>query len=417
MGQPCSAFGLLWRAAEVYAKLFIKSYECPIMTTFKDLGFKIDKDTMGFIVAQIQPLKTVKIESMADTLTDRDHPATFTPEEIAWMKSTPISQVTAGENYKTNDSSNFFDLLVNDKPAGLRISGRSTNHGEFRGNIVREVIESAKSTNNGSLTVYDAFQAHITNVTKSDTFIYAINGCIQTYLRENCAFNSQSKIFECLKTQLRDRLNSFGESVFNSLDELNNLSLENQELTEKAHEFLQNKLQKALNEAPISPELVDFLNAFEGFKEQLEIVNEKSKSFEHGSKAYIAATNLFSTLDEARNRLIEGKNSIEEFKTSCEKACEKAESSALKEHRGWKQVFANIGFAVVSIATLGMANFISKLTTGSFDFSKTNTDSINKTLEMKKKLHDISPFLNNMEDMTAESDESDESESPLNSDL
>ncbi|NDH66992.1 MAG: hypothetical protein EBY22_03600 [Gammaproteobacteria bacterium] len=403
------------------------------MTTFKDLGFKIDTETMGFIVAPIQQLKTVKIENMADTLTDRDPPATFTPEEIEWMKSTPISQVTAGENYKANDS-NFFDLLVNDKPAGLRISGRSPSNGEFRGNIVREVIETAKSTNNGSLTVYDAFQAHITNVTKSDTFIYVINGFIQTYLSKNFAFNSQSKIFECLKTQLRDRLNSFGESVFNSLDELNNLSLdelnnlsldelnnlslENQELTEKAHEFLQNKLQEALNEAPISSELVDFLNAFEGFNEQLEIVKEKSTSFEPKSKAYIAATELFSKLDEARNRLIEGNNSIEEFKTSCATACAEAESSALKEHRGWKQVFANIGFAVVSIATLGMANFISKLTTGSFDFSKTNTDSINKTLEMKKKLHDISP--DNMEDMTAESDKSDksdESESPLNSDL
>jgi len=402
------------------------------MTTFKDLGFKIDTETMGFIVAPIQQLKTVKIEDMADTLTDRDPPATFTPEEIAWMKSTPISQVTAGENYKTNDSSNFFDLFVNDKPGGLRISGRSPSNGEFRGNIVREFIETAKSKNNGSLTVYDAFQAHITNVTKSDTFTYVINACILNYLRKNFAFNSQSKIFECLKTQLRDRLNSFGESVFNSLDELNRLSPENQELTEenqelteenqelteKAHEFLQNKLQEALNEAPISPELVDFLNAFEGFNEQLEIVKEKSTSFEPKSKAYIAATELFSKLDEARNRLIEGNNSIEEFKTSCATACAEAESSALKEHRGWKQVFANIGFAVVSIATLGMANFISKLTTGSFDFSKTNTDSINKTLEMKKKLHDISP--DNMEDMTAESDKSDksdESESPLNSDL
>jgi len=352
------------------------------MTTFKDLGFKIDTETMGFIVAPIQQLKTVKIEDMADTLTDRDPPATFTPEEIAWMKSTPISQVTAGENYKTNDSSNFFDLFVNDKPGGLRISGRSPSNGEFRGNIVREFIETAKSKNNGSLTVYDAFQAHITNVTKSDTFTYVINACILNYLRKNFAFNSQSKIFECLKTQLRDRLNSFGESVFNSLDELNRLSPENQELTEenqelteenqelteKAHEFLQNKLQEALNEAPISPELVDFLNAFEGFNEQLEIVKEKSTSFEPKSKAYIAATELFSKLDEARNRLIEGNNSIEEFKTSCATACAEAESSALKEHRGWKQVFANIGFSVVSIATLRMANIISKLTTGSFDF-------------------------------------------------
>jgi hypothetical protein len=342
---------------------------------------------------------------MADTLTDRNHPATFTSDEIEWMKSTPISQVTVGDNY-TNLSSDFFDLLVKDEPK-LRISGRSTSNGEFRGNIVREVIESAKSTNNHSLTVYDAFQAHITNVTNNDTFIYATTQPIGYFLQD-VGFDPKSQIYLSLKTQLRDRVNSFGQSVFNSLDELNNLYPENQAPTEKAHEFLQNKLQETLNEAPISQELIDFLNAFKGFEEQLQIVNKKSSSFEDGSDAYIAATELSSKLYKARNQLISGDISIEKFKSSCETACEVAESSALKEHRGWKQVFANIGFAVVSIATLGMANFISKLTTGSFDFSKTNTDSINKTLEMKKKLHDISPY--NMEDMTAESDKSDKSD-------
>ena len=375
------------------------------MKTFKDMGFKIDSVIMSLIVSAIRSVKTVKVEDMADTLTDRNHPATFTSDEIEWMKSTPISQVTVGDYY-TNLSSDFFDLLVKDEPK-LRISGRITSKGEFRGNIVREVIESAKSTNNHSLTVYDAFQAHITNVTNNANFIYATAQPIGHFLQD-VGFDPKSQIYLSIKTQLRDRVNSFGQSVFNSLDELNNLSPENenQELTEKAHEFLQNKLQETLNEAPISQELIDFLNAFKGFEEQLEIVNKKSSSFEDGSDAYIAANELSNKLYEAIDQLISGYISIEKFKSSCETACEVAESSALKEHRGWKQVFANIGFAVVSIATLGMANFISKLTTGSFDFSKTNTDSINKTLEMKKRLQDISPCLNNTDDMTAESGES-----------
>ncbi|MCX7351855.1 MAG: hypothetical protein NTW22_01040 [Proteobacteria bacterium] len=114
---------------------------------------------MPFIVSAIRSVKTVKVEDMADTLTDRKHPATFTSDEIEWMKSTPISQVTVGDNY-TNLSSDFFDLLVKDEPK-LRISGRSTSNGEFRGNIVREVIESAKSTNNHSLTVYDVRPLHL----------------------------------------------------------------------------------------------------------------------------------------------------------------------------------------------------------------------------------------------------------------
>ena len=391
------------------------------MKTFKDLGFEIDKSNMPVIVAQIQQIKTVKIENMADTLTDREAPAILTAEEIAWMQTTPISQVTAGENYMTNDSSIVFNLSVDNDPFVLTISGRAPTLGEFRGENVRKVIDSAKSTNNTSLTVYEAFQAHITNVTENDQFQYAINGCINHYLSNNFDFGPQSDIFKCLQTVLRDILNSFGQSVFNSLEQLDQFNEDspanpeltenanedspvNQELTEKAYKFLQNKLQTALNDHSASQKaLFDFFNAFDEFKEQLEIVKQKSDSFEQKSKAYSAATELFSSLNNATNQLIEGGITFDIFMTSCEAACKKAESSALKEHRGWKQVFANIGFAFVSFATLGIANLISKRTTGSYDFSKTNTDSINKTLEMKKKLQGIGHLPNDTEGITAES--------------
>ena len=107
------------------------------MKKFKDMGFQIDSYIMSGIVSAIRSVTTVKVEDMADTLTDRDRgsdPATFTSDEIEWMKSTPISQVTVGDNY-TNNSSDFFNLLVKDEPK-LIISGRSTNNGEFRGNIL-----------------------------------------------------------------------------------------------------------------------------------------------------------------------------------------------------------------------------------------------------------------------------------------
>ena len=356
------------------------------MKTFKDLGFKIDDRDMPFITRAIRGVKTVKVEDMADTLTDRDPPATFTSDEIEWMKKTPISQVTVGVNY-TDKSSHFFDLLVGNEPK-LRLSGRSTTNGEFRGDIVRGVIERAKSTNNDSLTVYDAFQAHIEIVPNNAHFIYATTPAINNFLFPR-RFGSKTPIFISLKDQLRDRVNSFGLSVFNSLDGLNACGLEDPDLTGNANQFLQSKLQETLSKVPILQELIDFLNHFNKFEEQLNIVNEKLSSFEDGSDAHIAATALSSKLSEARDGLLGGHSSIEKFKSSCEEACNVAERSALKEHRGWKQVFANIGFAVASIATLGIANIISKLKTGSFDFSKTNTDSTNKILKMKEELQDI----------------------------
>lgn len=79
----------------------------------------------------------------------------------------------------------------------------------------------------------------------------------------------------------------------------------------------------------------------------------------------------------------------DEFTQKCQEACQTAEKSALKEHRGWKQIIANVGFAVASIATLGVANVLSKVLTGSFSFSKTNTDSINKIQDMKAVLNNL----------------------------
>lgn len=369
------------------------------MTTFKDAGFKMDRFALSFIIKAVQDVKTVKVEDMAENLTDRHHPATFTPEEIQWMKNTPIARITMGETY-IEETSEFFDLLV-DNESKLKISDRSPTMGEFRGSIVREVIESAQSSNKPDLTVYDALQAHISNVAKNSSFSYVASAVADTFVQDY-GFDPNSQIYISLKNQLIDRLNSFGQSIFNSLDDLTTHYLENEELTNQGLGFLQNKLQIALEEKPVSPEIIDFLNAFKKFKEQLEIVKDKLLSFEKGSNARNAGMQLGRSLSKARGELTRGDISISKFKEDCEAACDTAEQSALKEHRGWKQVFANIGFAVASISTLGIANIISKITTGSFNFAKTNTDSINKVQEMKGKLREIRSDIDNVDNINVE---------------
>lgn len=120
--------------------------------------FDFDNQIMQLIAKSIRDAQNLKVEDLADLLTDRKIPASFTEVELEWMKKTPVKNITMGKSY-TKNTGTFFDLLEAGEPM-LSISARSTGNGEFRGNIVQSVIRDAQSTN-PELTVYDSFQAHI----------------------------------------------------------------------------------------------------------------------------------------------------------------------------------------------------------------------------------------------------------------
>lgn len=360
------------------------------MKTFNDLGFKIDEYSMTQAVNTLRDIKEQEstiVESMAETLLDRRNPAQFTPEEIDWMKSTAISTITVGQDCNDGDDP-YFNLSVHGV-GQLKISGRAPTRGEFRGSIVKELIEREKISN-GNMTLYAVFQAHLSDLVKHPNFIYLTNFYVCQFVA-NYKFNPETPLFMRLREETQNMMNAFGKSVYDSLD--NEVLARNNNppnsLSPTAYDFLQKKLQEVFRKVPVSQKLINFIDVFNAFKEQLEIIEKKSHSFKNPSDEYTAATNFTSTLTQARDQLTEGKITTKQFKDTCETACSIAEESALKNHRGWKQVFANIGFLIVSIATLGIANIISKLTIGVFDFSKTNTDSVIKTLNMKATLKDM----------------------------
>jgi hypothetical protein len=305
----------------------------------------------------------------------------FNEAELEAMKRTPVSAISFGESVDS-----FFDLVADGKSI-LKVSDRIPSRDEFRAQNVRDAILSAQ-TKSPSKTLYEVIQENVNDVAKNPLFVYASTPSISGYLTE-CGFDPKSNVFQLLSSQIKQGMGTFGKAVYDDLSTLNELSPPDSDLTDEALAFLQEKLRAAFNQHPISPELSNFLSAYHHFQQQLDIIEAKRDTYPETSDAYKAADQLLKSLVENRDNLTSGDISINQFKANCQQACQTAESSELKNHRGWKQTFANIGSAILSVATLGIANVISKLATGSWDFAKVNTDAVNKIHDMKEKLQAI----------------------------
>ena len=254
-----------------------------------------------------------------------------------------------------------------------------------------KTVKKAQATKNHDLTVYDAFQTHISSVAHNVDFLYVTTPAIDSFLGVTLELSVKSSAFQTLRGPLREIINAFGQRIFTNEHKI--LLLEKGALTEKGKAFLEKTLQNVLDEHPLSQKLLvplckDFedpnvFHAFESFELQQNVISEKIKSYKPHSQAYKDATELQDELLHTKEDLLRGKISIHTFKMRCETACDKAAQSTLKGHHGWKQIFANIGFVIASIVKIDRAKLISKPT----------TDSINKIQAMKKKSHDI-PSMN-----------------------
>ncbi len=360
------------------------------MVKLNQLDFKVDGFEMECVVDAIRGVRVVKVEDMADLLTDRSPPATFTPEEIQWMKGTPVASITMGAPY-TEGSYCFFDLQADDGKPMLRISARSTTNGEFRGGIVRRVIEAAQAKKDPQLTLYKAFQAHISKPSNNSSFIYATTPPILSFLAGS-GFDSNSEVFKGLAKELQERLNIFGQFIFDAWDEFVRLYPrdEGKDLPPKAQAYLQDRLQEVFSVSAIPQEMINFIAVFKTFEAQLQVIIQKSLSFKPGSGAHMAASALAGLLTQARDDLLKGNIGIKQFKETCDNACVLAENSELKNHRGWKQVFETITSTAAAIATLGIMSVIRKMMAGTYEFPKIDTDSIHVLKKMKGVLHNIS---------------------------
>ncbi|KTD20248.1 Ser/Thr protein kinase [Legionella lansingensis] len=130
---------------------------------------------------------------------------------------------------------------------------------------------------------------------------------------------------------------------------------------------------EADNRDPVKEEAYDlFLTALAAMSIKTNDLMEKAEKNKRYKPAEEAAKKLFLDLISTGNAFFadrEGAQTItpEEFKERCEEAIKNARPE-LAQHADFSDVFADIAFVTVSVCTVGVANVVSKITTGSFRF-------------------------------------------------
>lgn len=357
------------------------------MSAVEKMRLISDKLIMSFILQAILDSKNATVEDMASTMLDPEG-TEFSKADINWMKETKVKDVQVGSGDGTSFNISLGESL-------LTISDRSATRGEFRGGNVRNAIKAGVNSN-PEQSLYDALTSDIQNLSKYANFIYAYTPVIGMFMAAN-EIEPGSDVAQVVRAQLVAAYSDLGHVILGELDRgeitatekgwvnANNVIFDkDQQLTDAGLELLKEKLAVSLKKH-VSQQLIDVVdnsdlaNLVQIFDEQLAIIDENLQKFPKDSIEHKAATSLYKTLNNTRNGYLKGDIDSNTFENLCRTALNEAKNSPLKDHRGWKQVFATVGFVVISICSLSIANWISLAVTGSMDFSRTNTDSV-KTL-------------------------------------
>ncbi|KTD53826.1 ankyrin repeat protein [Legionella santicrucis] len=154
------------------------------------------------------------------------------------------------------------------------------------------------------------------------------------------------------------------------------------------------KLQELQREMEIA-EATDILEK-SNFMTHLKIIQEKTKEFEQYAlknpqkykNAAKAARELYQALEHARLDFVNKPEAIQKKLDDFKKTTGEAISHArpvLKEHRGWKQVLADIASAIITLAT----GFSTYFVTNRFRLFQVQTDAEKKLLDLEKNIQSI----------------------------
>jgi hypothetical protein len=133
------------------------------------------------------------------------------------------------------------------------------------------------------------------------------------------------------------------------------------------------------------------LQAFD-FDKYLDVIEQKKNKYKNSTRtdymsAVTAAEKLHNALTLAKANFIQSqeppKTAWLDFQTACFDAIEDSRE-VLEQHRGWKQVLADICSAIVSVVTLGIPNIATGR--GMFGLFRTKTDTVEKLDELSNTL-------------------------------
>lgn len=128
------------------------------------------------------------------------------------------------------------------------------------------------------------------------------------------------------------------------------------------------------------------------FDRYLAVIEMKKDKYKNSDRpdyksAVTAAGTLHDALTSAKSNFLQSQEPMNrawpEFKTACLAAIDNSRA-VLEQHRGWKQILADICSAIVSVVSLGLANYAVK--NGMFGLFPTKTDSAEKLDELADSL-------------------------------
>jgi hypothetical protein len=128
------------------------------------------------------------------------------------------------------------------------------------------------------------------------------------------------------------------------------------------------------------------------FDKYLDVIEQKKNKYKNSTRtdymsAVTAAETLHNALTLAKANFIQSqeppKTAWLDFQTDCFDAI-KESREVLEQHRGWKQVLADICSAIVSVVSLGIPNIATGR--GMFGLFRTKTDTVEKLDELSNTL-------------------------------
>lgn len=299
-------------------------------------------------------------------------------KEVDFLQKTKLSDI----EYDNTDNAHFFTIKNRNTGETIEVSNRQSSRGELRGENLRNLLENEKQQ-----TPDESAYEIITRAVKTPRYSDMIKMFEGSVVGDNAsmAYDGESmskEHFDLFVAILLDRVNG--------------------KITNKTIES--NLDPKSIrNDPKINDEIWKGINLNKIFDTTKAIDTNlkkiKEKSIELTSRGYPEASQatqkLYSALNDQKNSFIDKKIPIQEFIENCNTLIDTAQKGELKNHRGFLGNIWN-----------GILNALNFLTAGAVTIKP--TDSIQKTIEMKKTLSDF------MESSKAIPEENERIEKPFN---
>ncbi|MGQ3891386.1 hypothetical protein [Legionella sp. CNM-4043-24] len=296
------------------------------------------------------------VENSVDVLFDMGCNEKLNAEDLAFLRTTRLDEIV----FECFDEPKF-RITNKNNGLGLDFSDRNATRGELRSEVLRNKLTQL-SKESPDLSLYDGINTLLRSANES--------GDIQYFLSSLLNFQgllARVDIGEQFAHRLLSEIQAGRVNKDTSVEQLNAIYC-------KLPLIIKHRAR-----AIFSPLLRDMQTKIERLNTEAGKYPADSSQRIAYIRASAAATHLKNEINYALDELIPDKSAF----NRCVNNAIKATESTLAKHRGWKQFFARLACAAVSVGTLGIANLVSYALNQTPTFFRVKTESKKLVDELK----------------------------------